>query len=315
MNLRHAILVLTATYELTSEQHNELNQLAALGEPPPDLARSLHAGLAIVGVALGGLGILFWIAANWQSMPPGGRFALLQTLLVAALLGAWLRPAARVPLSLLGFITCGGLFAHFGQTYQMGADPWQLFAWWAALTLPLCLSVRHGVLWTAWATVALTAALLTGFIVPGRTLFHASLGSWVPALVLAAAFRFLPALGSTLWPMRLSMIYATTGLCWIAIISLLDHAFDATYVLTLACVVGLACVFALRRMFDVFVMSALGFGINVLVTGAAARVLLDNQNVHAGSVLVTGCFAAGLLAATIKLIVFLTRVHTGEHIA
>jgi hypothetical protein len=51
-------------------------------------------------------------------------------------------PAARTPLSLLALLNIGGLFAYFGQTYQTGADPWQLFSLWAALSLPLCLSVR-----------------------------------------------------------------------------------------------------------------------------------------------------------------------------
>ncbi|MRX10663.1 DUF2157 domain-containing protein [Pseudoduganella sp. FT25W] len=314
MNLRLAILALTDKYQLSAQQHAELKQLAGLGAPPPLLARQLQAGMAVLGAALGGLGILFWLAANWQSLSGAGRFGLLQAVLIAALLGAWLRPAARVPLSLLGFMTCGGLFAHFGQTYQTGADPWQLFALWAALTLPLCLNIRHAALWTVWAAVALTAAWLACAVVPGRGVFHNSLGSWIPAITLAAAFRFAP-IGAGLWPMRLSMIYATAGLCWVALYSLFENRLGAAYLLTLACVAALGYLFSLRRMFDVFVLSALGFGANVLLVSGLARAILDDRQMATSAILLTGCIAAGLLAATVKLIVHLTRTHTGEHIA
>ena len=74
--------------------------------------------------------------------------------------GAAWRPAARAPLALLALLGIGGLFAYFGQTYQTGADPWQLFAWWAALALPLCLGVRSDVLWAPWAAVAVGAISL-----------------------------------------------------------------------------------------------------------------------------------------------------------
>lgn len=83
----------------------------------------------------------------------GGFFAVM-------CVGALLRPAARVPLALVALLATGGLFAFFGQTYQTGADPWQLFAWWSALTMPLCLGVRHDALWAAWAIVTMTALKL-----------------------------------------------------------------------------------------------------------------------------------------------------------
>jgi uncharacterized membrane protein len=313
MNLRLSILALTQRHQLSARDHAELAKLAGLGAQPAALAKYLHAGLAVLGAALGGLGIIFWIAANWQSLSHFGRFALLQLALVVTLGGAWLRPGARVPLALLGFLACGGLFAHFGQTYQTGADPWQLFALWAVLTLPLCLSVRHDVLWTAWAAVALTATLLYSAIVPGRALFHSSLGTWVPAVILALAFRFAPGAGR--WPMRLCLIYATTGMAWIAILSLFDEDRSSIYPVTLVSVGALLYAYSQRRLFDVFVISALGLGANVLLISGLAHALIGDHGLLTGSILLTGCVAAGLLAGTVKLIMHLTRLHTGEQIA
>jgi uncharacterized membrane protein len=227
-----------------------------------------------------------------------------------------------MPLSIVGFLTCGALFAYFGQTYQTGADPWQLFALWAALTLPLCLGVRHDALWTAWAVVALTAALLWSQTPTGlswqRSPYQSSLGSWVPAIAMAFAFRFAPKDGADagLWPMRLCMIYAAMGLAWTAVWSLASHDVKGVYPITLIVVAALSYAFSQRRLFDVFVVSALGLGANVLLVAGLARLLLSGtHNEFTGMVLLLGCGAAGLLAGTVKLILHLARTHTGEQIA
>ena len=53
--------------------------------------------------------------------------------------GCWINRRIAL-LGLLALLGIGGLFAYFGQTHQTGADPWQLFALWAALVLPLRLA-------------------------------------------------------------------------------------------------------------------------------------------------------------------------------
>jgi uncharacterized membrane protein len=40
--------------------------------------------------------------------------------------------------------------ALFGQTYQTGADPWQLFFYWAVLMLPWALIGRFTSIWLIW---------------------------------------------------------------------------------------------------------------------------------------------------------------------
>ncbi|GJJ00200.1 hypothetical protein RugamoR64_07380 [Duganella rhizosphaerae] len=316
MNLRLAILALSDKYGLSEDDGERLRQLAGLDAPPSTLADRLPFGTAILGAALGGLGVLFWIAANWASLPQWGRFALLEAALVCMLLGAWYRPGARVALSLLGFLICGGLFACFGQTYQTGADPWQLFALWAALTLPLCLGVRHDVLWTAWTIVALTAALLLSQVQVDNwwdrqnSLLLSSLGSWIPALALAFAYRFIPTriTGTGLWPMRLCLIYATIGLGGTAFLSLFVNDSHGVYPLTLLTIAALAYAFSLPGMFDVFVVSALGLGANVIVVSGLAKLLLGQGNSDLITAMVfIGGTAAAMLAATVKLIAHLAH--------
>lgn len=87
------------------------------------------------------------VAANWFSWPKMGRVALLEvTVAVLVLSAGWLsrrypepnRSAYSVSslVHVLAAISVGGLLALIGQSYQTGADPWQLFALWALLLVP-----------------------------------------------------------------------------------------------------------------------------------------------------------------------------------
>ena len=286
------------------------------------MQRYLPFGIAVLAAVLTGLGIIFWVAANWSELPRAIRFMLLEAIVLATLLGAWRLPAARVALSLLGFIACGGLFAYFGQTYQSGADPLQLFALWAALTLPLCLGVRHDVLWVAWAIVALTATQLfsaaqtNGWWWDQEISLQNSLAAWVPALVLALLFRFAPRawIGAGVWPMRLAMIFALIGLSTMSVRSLFATAYTGFYPLSLLIMAMLAVAFSRRGLFDMFVLSALGLAINVLLVCGMTQLLINVRVSDIGALLLVGISSAALLAGTVKLLVHLARVQTGEHI-
>jgi hypothetical protein len=143
-----------ARHRLDPERSRALFRLAGYGQEPPALAHRFWSAVAIGAAALGGFGLLLWLAANWNDFGRGGRFALLQGAVLVLCAGAALQRRARAPLGLMALLCIGGLFAWFGQTYQTGADPWQLFALWALLSLPLCLAVRSDVLWAPWALVA-----------------------------------------------------------------------------------------------------------------------------------------------------------------
>lgn len=114
-------------------------------------------------------GVIFFFAYNWQSLGRFAKFALIEVaILLTITLFAWLysRAACRVSAAdsypyksshfgvttanamLLGAsILVGGLLALVGQTYQTGADPWQLFALWAIVILPFAWVARFDALW------------------------------------------------------------------------------------------------------------------------------------------------------------------------
>ncbi|MBD3894702.1 DUF2157 domain-containing protein [Halomonas sp. ML-15] len=97
--------------------------------------------------------VLFLVAYNWSEMARWLRFGLVQAALVAAIgvycWGAQRRVVARAALTAASLLL-GVLLALFGQVYQTGADPWQLFFWWALLMLPWTLVARFDALWMLW---------------------------------------------------------------------------------------------------------------------------------------------------------------------
>jgi uncharacterized membrane protein len=139
--------------------------LAAAGALPD--AREWRAALrrfaGVAGVLALGFGAVFFIAANWSALSPVGRLWLLQGLFVAAIGVALWQPAPH-PLGrgalLLAFIGAGALFALFGQTFQTGADVYELFTIWALLGLPLVAAARWSAVTAAWLTVANLALAL-----------------------------------------------------------------------------------------------------------------------------------------------------------
>jgi uncharacterized membrane protein len=316
MDLRHALYELSAQHRLDAAQSNKLHQLAELDAEPPRLNVLLPRGLAILAAVLCGLGLIFWVAANWEKFGRFGRFALLQGAFLAACLGALYRPAARTPLALLAFLAIGGLFAYFGQTYQTGADTWQLFALWAALGLPLCLAVRNDLLWAPWALVTQSAISLWIHAHTGHAWrlderdLSAHLIGWSAALLVTLALspvleRFT---GAKLWAMRASLTFAIIVIGITAMMALFQREIAPHYYIGLCLLSAFALAFATKRLFDVFVLSVIGIALNGLIVGGVAHALFaDKKEDAVGALFLMGIFGTILLSATVNLILRRTR--------
>ena len=155
---------LAQSFSLTLPQQQALHQSAALEQPPPGAWPLLQRILVLLAASLSGFGLLMAIAANWDDWSRSTHFVLLGLAVLLTALASWALSGRRaLPATALGVLalaSVGGLLAFFGQTYQTGADTWQLFALWAALTLPLCLGLRHPLLWIVWLVVAHLAITL-----------------------------------------------------------------------------------------------------------------------------------------------------------
>ena len=128
--------------------------------------------LQAAGLGSLGAGVIFFVAANWQAWGLAGRFGLLEAGLLACVAASlkW-PPPARVGQGalLLATLFTGALLALFGQSYQTGADTWELFLAWALLALPFAVAALSGAAWALWFCVLdVGLALLCGQRSPGR---------------------------------------------------------------------------------------------------------------------------------------------------
>ncbi len=291
---------------------------------PPQLTVWYPRGVAVLGAALGGLGVVMWIAANWDTLGRAGHFALLQGLVLVMAVGAARMPAARAPLGLIALLGIGALFAYFGQTYQTGADPWQLFALWAALALPLCWGARSDVLWAPWSLVVMTGLSLWTHTYSGHRwgveadqlsvhviAWSACLG--LAVLLSAPLSRFT---GAGVWGFRTAVTLAVAAITLTALGGLFHKPVQAQFALGLLILaLGVAMLNA-RGLFDIFAISTAALGINTLLVLGVARWMFDagGSGDWIGRFLAMGLIAAGLLAATVSGILALARHHqaTGE---
>ncbi|QTN26921.1 DUF2157 domain-containing protein [Rhodoferax sp. AJA081-3] len=317
MDLRLALYELAARHRLDATGSHKLAQLAGLNREPAQLAYWLPRGVAVLAAALGGFGVILWVAANWETLGRYGRFGLLQALFLVMCGGALVKPSARAPLGLMALLTIGGLFAYFGQTYQTGADPWQLFAVWAVLALPLCFSVRSDVLWTPWALIVSTGISLWVHahtahdwrVEPQDLHIYAVAWSAALGLTLALSPVFKRWSGSGLWAMRTAVTLATLMVSTTSLGALFSNKMVLLYGLGLGLLAGTAFALASRKLFDIFCLSAVGLGLNVLLIFGLGKVLFHDTrgDFWMGAMLLLGLAAAGLLAGTVGVLLRLSR--------
>ncbi|MCV2369756.1 DUF2157 domain-containing protein [Roseateles oligotrophus] len=325
MKTRLLLFQLGAQYGLDEQAARQLQRLAGLTEQPRNLSAQLLRGTALLAAGLAGLALVMWVAANWSELGRAGRFALLQTLLLGSALGAALWPKARQALAFLCLLSLGGLLAFFGQTYQTGADPWQLFALWAALGLPLCFGARSDLLWAPWAAITTTAiALWTQTHLGGRWSALPA-GEYEELLVHALAFGALSLMllllgplcrrqtGAGLLTMRLAMGLATTFVSAVALSGLFHAEVMPHYWLGL--IMGLVAVALVARSaggFDLAQLSMLALGLNsLLVVGFAHWLSPGNGSLGNDPLrlLLVGAVAALLLAGSVSGLLRIARRH------
>jgi uncharacterized membrane protein len=308
-------------------------QLLAMAAPPPqaDSVRTwFWRAVTVCAAALGGFGVILWVAANWESFGRWGRFALLQVSMAVFSLGAaWLLarsarertehpPMAAASMGLVAMLCIGALFAYFGQTYQTGADPWQLFALWAVLALPLCLALRSDILWAPWGLVAITGI--------GLWLQAHSQHSWrsdadnFPVYAIAAAMGVLTATlvgpllrrhtGAGVWSFRLVVLLNVMGLTAGGVAALFGKGVQPQYLLALVLLAAGSFAWMQPKSVDIPALSAASLGLVVLLVGGLARILISGNSSDGIIIMfILAIAAAGLLTAAVKLIM---HVHKNQ---
>lgn len=300
-----------------------LGRLGAAGVPAPwartepvatDWRRWLDTALMALGAALLCAGVIVFFAFNWQDLHKFSKFGLLAGALTLLAAFAWLRPAGDTAgRAALGGaqVVAGVLLAVIGQTYQTGADAWQLFALWALLAVPWALAARAAPHW--WlvivvGNVALLRYFSIRFGVEGvfallfdthhmRTATLALLGAVLLQLVLwqllCARAPALGLRGQTGSRMLAALACVHAGSLGLA--SLLDSHLDgAAFALALVVLAALVWWFR-QRAFDIVVLSLACLTGIVLAVAAIAKVLFEGKD-DFGAFLLLGLVTIGLAA-------------------
>ncbi|GAB2907224.1 DUF2157 domain-containing protein [Rheinheimera gaetbuli] len=147
------LLQWTEQQQLNPKQLQQAATEYVLHPATTDWLKLANRLLLFVAVMLFGSALIFFFAYNWPLLHYLARFALAGAAVALSGVLAIFSPVnslVRRAAILLTAIFSGALLALIGQTYQTGADIWQLFAAWAALITPLVLLSKSRASYLIW---------------------------------------------------------------------------------------------------------------------------------------------------------------------
>ena len=273
--------------------------------------------LLFAGVLALAAAVIFFFAYNWSAMGRFAKFGLVEGVIVLALIGYWKLGTGRLSgksMLLLAVLLLGALLALFGQTYQTGADAWQLFAGWALLMLPWAVVGRFAALWVVWiALINLALSLyfsvfrgMFGFLLSEETLmftiFGVNTAAWIVWEVSTHRFPWL----NERWALRLLALASGTAATTLVVQTILDwHEASGAIVLIYP-----LWVFALYRVYrrlvpDLFMLAGGCLSLIVASTGLLSRLLLEGR----GEAVALLFIAMAVIGMSTAATYWLRRVH------
>lgn len=253
--------------------------------------------------------VVFFIAHNWNDLGRFAKFGLVELLLLAAVLGYWRmgpdRAAGNASL-LVASILLGALLALFGQTYQTGADSWELFANWAALMAPWVLIGRFAGLWMLWIAVADVAIMSYFRVFPGPlgiafgdegqiwTLFAFNTAALVAWELAARRVAWL----DERWAPRLLAIASGTAITLLMLQTIFSWR-ETSGAAVIAYPAWLACAYAAYRLLtrDLLVLAGGCLSVMVVVMAFLTKHLLESRG-EAGGFLFIAMAVIAMAAAS-----------------
>lgn len=290
---------------------------SGVGNDSEKIQRWLNSAALAAAGALIGFGIILWIAANWDDLGKAGRFAIVgSAVLVSAMIAATVK-SGRIPASFSGVLAIGGLLALIGQTYQSGADPWSLFAFWAAIALPWVIAARHDSVWILWTIVAFAALSLWlnahgSFLVSQPSLI-------LPAWIIAAAGTSLLGswtgldrwIGSTKWAFRLAVVLTLSLIVGSTAPAIVRSGLADVVALAGLFTVALTIVaFIYLKPFDLTLLALTTLALDVLLICAVAYFVFGRgtgSDAATLRMLLVGLLSAGIIAGSAAALLSVAR--------
>lgn len=265
-------------------------------------SRYLYWHALILGVVLFVAGTIFFVAANWSSLPGVARMGIVGGLLaIATMVGGYLGDSLTGrAVSLLGGLLFGPLLAVYGQVYQTGADAWQLFAMWALVLLAYAVLVRFVGTWvialiiTHVAWFSWIAQELGGDLYEGDNAWLVASLALLDAAVVVIAERWLDG-------REREVLVHTAGSLGLAValpfgvIALADGLPEGGAVGLLVLLGGLAAIWLIYRWKRprLGMLVALATVVSILVAVFVGRILLDVLDAELFGVALLGAVVCG----------------------
>lgn len=262
----------------------------------PEWAHALRLFLLFAGIGLLVTGVIFFFAYNWAAMHRFAKLGVLEAGIAGAALFAWFRGLDDLvgkSMLLVASLLIGPLLAVYGQIYQTGADPYELFLGWALLAMGWVLLARLSALWIVWLLIVNVTVVLYGLQILNLRNNNLSLhlllfGLNAVALVIwetlaTRGFDWMQTAGR--WAQRLlfsAALYFVSTSVWYLILSRRSFLFrratesTALNVLSVVLYVGFAAgsYWLYRRYFrDLFPLAALVMSVIILDTTLLARII------------------------------------------
>jgi uncharacterized membrane protein len=311
LNPRREILSWAAQRRIQAGGLRAALRLAQAEPTVADWRRFLDLLLLWLGAIFVAVGLIFFIAYNWQAMGRYAKFGLVEVALLAAVACSWKlgleRLSGKAALCAASLLV-GALLALIGQTYQTGADPWQLFAGWALLILPWVIIGRFAALLLSWVGLVNLSLLLylqtfprafgfIGLLFTTQTILWSLfvLNTLILCLWELAAQSRVSWL-SERWPLRVLAVASGGLITWLAVWAIFEfHSVGlAGLLVDLAWLIAVYVVYR-RWARDVFVLAGGVLSAIIVVTAGLARLLIDHGD--AGGLLVIGLVTIGMSAA------------------
>ncbi len=243
------------------------------------------------GAVLLAVGVIFFFAYNWSELSRVARLGLAELLLaVAVACCGWFStesPAGKASLFTAAVLT-GALLALFGQTYQTGADTFELFITWAVLILPWTIVGRLPALWVLLIVLVNTAITLYFMVFPGLfgLLFSTEKQLWLlfafntTALVLWERFSRSAEWLRERWAARLLGFASGSLITTLMLFAIFDHNEEFVLAAVIAYHLWLAAIYVCYRRFILDLFFLAGGVLSIVIVVAS---LLSKVMEHAGS--------------------------------
>lgn len=284
---RDALIELIKRGAVAREQRGQAAELAGIYPTLGQWRVFAERGLLLLGVLALAASLSFFIAYNWIEFGRVGKFVLVQSALaVTVLAGLRFGPentAGRVSL-LAASMLVGVLLALFGQTYQTGADPWQLFFTWAVLITPWVWVSRFALQGLLWLGL-LNLALILAHAQAGGVLYQilhspsavvVSVFTLNSAALCMAEMRLAEQRHRYRWALRLVAVAAGVAVTMLGTFALLDPRTASGWLILWLGWCVLTCLHYYSR--DLFMLAGLCLSIIVLVSSWAGRYLFDDAD-------------------------------------